>query len=865
VRRQDVTGSVSSLSGSEISVSPSAHVLQGRVAGVQISQTSGEPGDPGKIRIRGTGSIMDSGSPLVIVDGVPTEYNSLSQMNPTDIEGISVLKDASATAVYGSRGANGVILVTTKKPAYKKQTIVWNSSFSVEKPNKLPKMQSQFAQGQPVNDVPVWNEENEPFSWGPNVDAINAPTYDAYDIFKTGYSLKNHLTLSGRENRFYYNLRIGNNTQRGFIPKSKFTDNSFGLRLGTDKSNKFSFDVDVNVKKTEGNRLQRGYNMSSVMKGILLTPPTFDNPVSMLNDGKQRSAGNAVDNPYWSIHNNPFSDEADRFKGFINLSYKLSNNLTTEYQLSGDYLSGESKTALNLGSVYNPDGHIMNRDEKFRMLNSRFMVKYDKYWNKFGLMATIGHEYMKSKRTIDRVDGYDLYKEDIYSMSNARLTEFYNQSFNRHSNAIFGKISLDFQKMINIDAAMRGEWSSVTDKELLSPSLGLGINVHEILPENRMFSVLKVFANMSRADKETPLYLDPVYFNSATHNLNDASSHFESREVILDNLRPETIRHYEVGTNLGFLDNRINLNTSWYWKKGKDQLLPTQISASSVKLENSGTFKTHGFEAELSMFLIRNRNFSWESKVIFSRERNEVTNLGGRKLMLAGIDGAVGSYAIEGQPLGVLYGTAYERNEQGQMIIGSDGFPIQSNELKILGNPNPDWQLSWSNTLDYKKFSLSVLFDYKKGGKMWNGTRNTMNYYGTSQYSSDHRNTTNYIFPGVLADGSINNTAVNFYGHNLDDNRWIRYGQYGVGEDGIEDASYIKLREISLGYRIPLRLFERRTQMKLSLFATNILLYSKYKGVDPETNLTGSSNGFGLDYFNIPGIHSFGISLNWEF
>lgn len=861
--RSHVSSGVQSISSNEISNSSSAHVLQGRVAGVQISQTSGEPGNASSVRIRGSASMMGNNNPLVVIDGVAMEYNDLTKLNPNDIDGITVLKDASAAAIYGSRGANGVIVVTSKKPAYKSQSVSFTSSISVDTPNRLPKLQREFAQGSAVNGVPTWNTENDSFSWGPNVNTINAPTYDQYDIFKTGYSLRNFLTLSGRQQGFYYSLKIGNNTQRGFIPKSKFSENSIGLKVGGDR-NKWTYDVDVNYKNTDGNRLQRGYNMSNIMKGILLSPPTFDNRTSTLADGSQRLAGGAVDNPYWTINNNPFSDEADRFTGSINVNYRLAPYLSFEYQLSGDYMSGESETALNVGSVYNSTGHIMKREEKFKALQSRFFAKFNKNWNDFGLNATLGHEYSKSRRSIDRMDGYDLLEAGNYHIANAQRLEPYYQLFKRHSNAIFGKVTLDYRRIIMWEMAMRGEWSSINDKTLLSPSTGLGVNLHELIRSD-LFSQLKVFANISRADKETPLYLDPSYFNSAIYNLNDASNHFESREVILDNLKPETIRNYEVGANVGVWNNRITLATSFYWKKGKDQLLPTQLSASAVQLENCGTFKTHGFEASLGVNIIRSRDFNWNTQLIFSRERNKVTDLGGRKLMLAGIENAVGSFAIEGQPLGVLYGTAYERDDEGRMLIGSDGFPVVSNELSVLGDPNPDWLMSWVNTLEYRNFSLSVLFDYKKGGDMWNGTRNTMNYYGTSRYSAEHRNTTNYIFPGVLSDGSANNIPVNFYGDNLSENRWGRYGQYGVGEDGIEDATYIKLREVSLGYRIPLRLFQKRTNLRLSVFANNILLYTKYKGVDPETNLTGSSNGYGLDYFNIPGVQSIGMSLNWEF
>jgi len=862
VRRERLTGAVSSISSNELSVAQS---LQGRVAGLQISQTSGEPGDASRVRIRGASSLIGNNNPLVVIDGTPVEYSDFSQMNMNDIESISVLKDASATAIYGSRAANGVLVISTKEEKYKKFSVSLSSSFSIETPNKLPKLQSQYAQGRPENGVPVWNKGNEAFSWGPDVNAMNAPTYDAYDIFRTGYSVKNFLTFTGRSNNKHYTLKYGNNIQEGFIPESNFKENTLGIKFGNGKNSDFNYDISLDYKNTRGNRLQRGYNMSSIMRGILLTPPTFNNEPSILPDGSQRKAGAAADNPYWAIDNNPFRDEANRLLGNVKLGYKLDNGLSFNYLLVGDYLSNEARTALNIGSVYNPTGHIMMRDEKFRSLLSRLSANFNKRWDDFDFTSTLGYEYSVSKRTIDRTDGYELKQAGNYNITNAGVLTPYDQLLKRHSNAAFGKAGVSYQQKLNLESALRTEWSSISNGTLISPSAGVSANLHEMFYSG-IFNQIKLYANISKADKETPLYIDPMYFNSAIYNLNDASQHFESREVVLsDNLKPEKITHYEVGTNLSLLNNRLSLSASFYWKRAKDQLLPTQVSDLLVRLENYGSFKTNGFEAELSAYLVRNRNFSWDTRLIFSRERNRVTGLGGRKLMLAGIESAVGSYAIEGQPLGVLYGTAYERDQQGRMIIGSDGFPLVSNEPKVLGNPNPDWNLSWLHSLTFRNFSLSVLFDYKKGGDMWNGTLNAMNYFGTSQFSADQRNTTGYIFPGVLSDGRENNIPVKFYGNSLNDNRWVRYGQYGVGEDGIQDASYIKLREISLGYRIPLGIFHRRSYLNLSVFATNLLLYSKYKGVDPETNLTGSSNGFGLDYFNVPGVHSMGVSLKWDF
>lgn len=863
-KRTSVTGSTSVVSSNEIS-SSAAHALQGRVAGLQITQTSGEPGNPARVRIRGAGSIMDNNTPLVILDGTPVEYNDFSRINTSDIESVTVQKDASAAAIYGSRAANGVLIVTTKNPKQQKYSISFSSSFSIDNPNKLPEMQSEYVQGRPVNGTSVWNKENEPFSWGPSVKSVNAPTYDAYDVFETGYTVKNHLTLTRRSDDIHYTLKLGNNTQQGFIPESKLSETLFGLKVGGQWTKKLKFDIDLNYKNKNGKRLQQGYNMSGFMQGILLSSPTFDNRTSTLADGSQNRAGGAADNPYWTTENNPFKDEANRFTGNTNFTYSLLTFLSLGYQVNGDYLSNESSTALNKGSVYIPTGHIMDRNEKFKSLQSRLTVQFDKNLNDLVLNAVIGHEYNISKRTINRIDGYDLIQSGDYDMLNAADINLYNRLYKRHSNAVFGKTSLDYRRKLALEAAIRGEWSSVSDKALLSPSVGIASNLHEMF-YSELFSNLRITANISKADKETPLYIDPVYFNSAIYNLNDAAQHFESKEVLLsDKLKPENILSYNIGAEVGMWNNRLSLSASLYWKKAKDQILPTQVSSTAVRFENFGSFRTNGLELELSIIPVTNRDFTWQSRFIFSRERNKVTDMGGRKLMLAGIEDAAGSYAIEGQPLGVIYGTAYKRDEQGRMIIGNDGFPVVSDELKVLGNPNPDWQLGWANTLEYRRFSLSLLFDYKKGGEMWNGTRNVMNYYGTSKLSADLRNTTNYVFPGALANGQENNIPVSFYGNNLDENRWVRYGRYGVGEDAIEDASYIKLREITLGYRIPLRLSGRRSWLKVSAYVTNILLYSKYKGVDPETNLTGSSNGLGLDYFNVPGTRSIGMSLNWEF
>ena len=857
-----MTGSTQTISGTDLG---SFNSLQGRVAGVQITQTSGEPSNSPKIMIRGASSIIDKNTPICILDGVEVDYNTINSLNINDIDNINIIKDQSATAIYGSRAANGVIVITTKK-LNKKQAISFSSSISLDMPTKLPKMQNEYAQGRPVGGVSQWNKTNEAFSWGPKVSDIGAPTYDALDFFELGYTLKNNLTFQRKYKKHDFGFSLGNITQEGFVPGSSNQDNTIGFKVQKDNDygRKFAYDLDLKYRHNKGKRLQRGYNMSSFMYGALTTPPTFDNREAYLANGSQNTAGSVADNPYWSKNNNPFDDKTNQAIASLNMKYKINSYLSINTAANGEYLDTKAKNNLNIGSVYIPNGHIMTRDEDFKRIQAKAFGSYIRTFDQFSLDATLGYEFNNSRRKVERKDGYDLSLIDDYNFSNAATIKNFDKKYNRHSNAAFTNANVGYKETYYLNAGMRSEWSSVTSDALLSTTVGAATNLHRLFYSDWLH-YLRVYGNYSVTDRELPLYVDPTYFNSATYSLNDAASHFESKEIVVsDNLKPEKVEHYELGFSAKFLDNKFGLDFSVYQKIGKNQFLPTTTTSSLVYIDNLGKLRNKGLELGLDANILSNRNFGWSSKLIYSIERNKVTGLGNRKVMLAGIDNVVGSYAIDGQPLGVLYGTAYERDGKGNTIIGSDGFPVVATDQTILANPNAKWRMSLLNTLRYRNFIFSVMLEYKHGGKIWNGTQNTMNYYGTSQMSADQRGTTGYIFNGVLADGGVNNIPVDFYGANLADNRWVRYGQYGVSEDAIQDASFLKIRDITLSYKWNYKRYSKSSLM-LSIYANNILLYSKAKGIDPETNLTGASNGFGLNYFNIPGATSTGLSVVWEF
>lgn len=861
-KKKTLAYSARSVSDSEIGMS-----LQGKVSGLQITETSGDPGSTPKISIRGASSIMDNNTPVVVLDGVVTDYSAIQSIAPTSIETINILKDASATTLYGSRAANGVIILETKK-ASKKSKLVFSNSISLDMPTKLSKMQNTYAQGRPVDGVSQWNKTNEAFSWGPKVSEIGAPTYDALDFLQNGYTLKNTLSYQGKlkNEKYNYGISLGNITQEGFIPGSRLQDNTIGLKFG--KVNNYDkgieFDVDLKYNHNDGNRLQRGYNMSSFMYGILTTPPTFDNQNVYSADGMQNRAGSMADNPYWTKQNNPFSDKRDRLLANLNVKYKVDSKLSISVQANDEYLSASAKNNLNIGSAYIPAGHIMNRKEDFNRFQAKAFGSYNTYFDRWNLNAILGYEYNNSRRSINRKDGYDLSVKNDYNLSNAEKINRFDRKYKRSSNATFAQVKLDYDRNYFLESGLRTEWSSINNKALISPTVGIGANFQDIFRLDWL-NYLKVYGNFTSTDRELPLYTDPTYFNTAAYSLNDAASHFENREIMVSkDLKPEKVNHVEFGFESRILNSRYGLSASIYKKEGRNQFLPTDITESTVYLENAGKIRNQGLEITADAYVIENYNFRWNARLIYNIERSKVSGLGDRKFMLAGIDGVVGSYAIDGQPLGVLYGTTYQRNEDGNMIIGEDGFPLVAEKQAIIGDPNPKWRMSLINTFSFNRFNLSATLEYKHGGKIWNGTQNAMSYYGTSQESASLRNTTGYIFDGVMADGSVNTIPVNFYGNNLSENRWVRYGEYGVSEDAIQDASFLKIREILLSYKLPLRGY-RGSNIKFSIFATNILLFSKAKGIDPETNMTGSSNGFGLSYFNIPSATTTGFSVTFEF
>ena len=887
--------------------------LQGKVAGVNIINSQSAPGSSSRIVIRGNPDIINTGQPLYVVDGIPitktnnsninggTDFgNQANDINPEDIQSISIIKGSSATAMYGSRAANGVIIITTKQQYRNGLELTISSLFELSQANKLPELQNTYAQGRPINGENTWQtaDLNENFSWGPRI-ADNSPnnpssfykdTYNQYNFFKNSYFFKNYADISYKKTNANFKLSVANKNLTGIVPNSQIAINSARLKFNLFTEKRFNLNGSINATNQNSNNIANGANISGVMFGLLTTAPTFDNanglsPKDAVNnnstcifaDGTQRSYnGGLTDNPYWQIQKNIFTNNSNRIFGNIQPSFKINEYFKLIHRLGINTQKDLSSIGFDVNSAISPEGQFIQHQENYFEIDANTILSYSSNYGNLPISSLLGHTYNYSDRDILKNTGKFFTEPSIFEMSNTNLIIPYNNQFNRNTHKLYATFEIGYKYIITTNISAFNEWTSTLAKgnnSLFSYTSSLSFLFTEILPSNYILNYGKIYTSFNQVKKEAPLFISPEYFYSQNYNVNSHLFFMERRNIILNNdLIAEQQNDFEIGTNLRLFSGRIFFDFVYYNKVVKNQIVPVQLSSANIELQNAGTIQNSGFELLLKINLIRKRKFNWSVSTNWTNPKSIVKELNTDEevIVLTGLSN-VASCIIEGQPYGVLYGSRYLRNENNEIVIGTDGYPLVAPKPGIIGDPNPDWYAGINNTFSFgkkRRISLSFLIDIKKGGDMWNGTKNTLNYYGVSQESADIRGTTDYIFEGVTENGSANNIPVDFANpaNGLEGNRWYRYGIMGVAEDAIEDASWIRLRTVKITFNfIKLSKIRLLSNIKLSLYGRNLFLYTKYTGIDPDTNLTGATNGFGLDYFNMPNLKSYGINIKVKF
>ncbi len=746
-----------------------------------------------------------------------------------------------------------------------------------------------------------------------------ARAYDPYNFFVQGLVADNNVSVRGGTAGTTYYLSAGYLTNRGIIPNSEFDRVSLKTTLSTKITEKLTAGVSATYINSGGVRQQRGSNLRGVMLGLVRNTPTFDigngksgqeaadDPSTYIfPDGTQRSYRQGIyDNPYWVVNKNFSTDEVNRVFGFANLQYEILPSLNVSYKLGLDQFSDNRKERIGIvpfptslggptaGSFF---GGEVDYDDVFqRDLNSDLILTFNKELSpNVYIDAIVGHNFFWQYYRRFGLDGNALSVPNFYHISNTTPANAEEVVAEKKVAGVYGQVNLGYRDFLFLNVSARNDWSSTLpegNNSFFYPAASVGFEFTEALgiSDNNILPYGKIRGSYGRVGNDAPVYATASYYartavtgDGFTDGLEfpilGVNAFEQDGDLGNNTLKPETTTTFEIGTELRFLQNRLGIDFTYYNSETTDQIIPVDISASSGflrRVQNAGLVTNEGIEVVLTGSPVRTDAFQWDIIANFTQYENIVEEIS-PDLTNISLSGFVGtsSRAIEGEPFGVLFGQRFQRVEDeaspynGELLIGPEGFPLPAVESGIIGDPNPDWIMGITNTFTYKGLSLSALIDIRQGGEVWNGTYGIAQYFGTTQNSADLRGEAGdgVIIGGAMPNGDggfvpntqqvdLNNDAIGTAA-----NRWFRYGFGTLGEENVEDASWVRLRQVRLTYSLPQSLMDNVrgiSGLDIALTGRNLLLFTGFKGIDPETNLVGTTqgeNGFGLEYFGNPNV-----------
>lgn len=857
------------------------------------------------------------------------QSNRAIDINQADIASIDILKGTAAQTLYGLRAANGVILITTKKGIAGAPTISITSTTQFSTVSQVPDLQQEFAQGRPSNGVLTYRgpETRESFSWGPRVSSLEydgdtsypyhrlgrlvpqgtgngqpAETYDHYDFFVTGILQDQNVSVRGGSDKIKYYISGSNLDQTGVSPKEKFSRKSLRSDISAMLTDNFEVSGSANFVNSGGRRVQRGSNISGVMVGIIRTTPTFDNGNGLsgrdaadnpstyeLPDGTQRSYRAGVyDNPYWTVAKNPSTDDVKRFIGRISFDYKPLEWATIRGSIGYDHYSDVRKSTLDINSASNPQGEVFDSNIFNEDMNTQLLLLTEhNIGDKITFNGLLGYDGFTTESLNRQVLGNALTVPGLFNLANT-ASQISSESIGRKKlDGVLLDARFAYDDMIFLNGTFRNDWSSTLPADnnaFQSYSFGTSFIFTELW-KNDLMNYGKLRGSFGKTGNDAPIFSTLTYYGAAAAGgdffigsnqfpLFSTVAFERSSQLGNPNIRPESTREYELGAEFYFLDSRFKLDVTYYNKETTDQIIAVDqpsVTGYTSRIVNAGIIENKGWEISGGIKVINNQDFSWNIDANWTAYETTVVELAENveSIVLSGL-GSVSSRAIPGMPYSSIFGNRFARNENGERIIGNDGFPVQDSEAGVIGDPNPDWTMGVRNSFSYKNFSLSGLLDIRKGGDVWCGTCEVSDYFGTSQKTAEQRSITGFVFEGVNVDtGQPNTTEVAFADPTkpVNTNRWVRYGFTGAAEEYIYDSSWIRLREVALTYSLPRSIIDNTflSGGSLTLAGRNLFLITDYPGVDPETNLNGDSNGIGLDYFNQPNTKSYAITAKINF
>jgi TonB-linked SusC/RagA family outer membrane protein len=893
--------------------------LQGKVAGVNITNSGGAPGAGASIIIRGITSLSpgQNNQPLFVVDGIPINNSTItgnvlpsagsgslylqagqtsqasgeqfsfsnrgSDINPEDIESVSILKGAGATALYGLQAANGVIIITTKKGSAGAAKINVSSSTGFDKVLKYPEIQRSYREG--FGGRLRYNSDGSPLrfqSFGPPVGPDDHVYNNFRDFFQTGVKLMNTVNVSGGTEKATYYNSFSHFYQDGIVPGSDYKRYTFKLSGTANLSEKFSVFASANFITGGGTKPSAGDK--GVMSDLSYFATTVDVNDYIYPDGSMKSySPGIVDNPVYAARFSTLNDKVNRFIGNVGFTYNILPWLKLDYKLGGDYYT-DSRTRIVPGPRFQGDpttldlalgvgGFITEDRITSKDITSNLFLTANKELNEdFNLTVLAGNSIQSTGSDAVNTRGERFAQPFFYDISNTANLYSSQAESKRNIVGVFGDVKLGYKNALFLNVTGRNDWSSTlpaASRSFFYPSASVSYvfsDLHNM--SNDWFSYGKLRLSYANVGKDAPPYFNGPYYNSAANFPFDGIAGFvRSVEYSDPNLKPEKVKNLEAGAELRFFQNRLTLDLTYYKNNSVDLIIPVPISyvtGYAFYNTNAGEIRNQGVEALLSGKIVNSRAFSWDVSLNWSTNKSKVISIkeGINEIIFNNFE-RINNKLVVGGSAGDLWGRKYNRDAQGNLMIDANGFPNINQTFVKVGNAFPDWQSGLTNTFRYKGLSLSVLLEYRQGGdvhdvSMRNSIRNGVLKITENRYEQ-------IVFKGVTADGRVNEKPVY-----LDDNYYRNENQFnGASEVVLQDASWLRLRNINLSYELPRSVLGNAKIIKgvtISAIGNNFILWTPFSGYDPEGSTFGSSsNSFGYMGYNIPLSSNFTFSLNVNF
>lgn len=971
VERKDNIGYASStLDGDRISNSGEANVLNalsGKSSGVRITRNSGDPGAGSYIQIRGLSTITRSSQPLIVVDGVPisndTRSNSdrggvsqesrLNDINPNDIENITVLKGAAAAALWGTKALGGVINITTKSGKFNsKLKVSLKSTYSYDEINRKYPLQTEYGQG----DNGIYNQRARD-SWGDRLSdraggldevntsedfyidqngsihypILNKNSRDTFhdsnfdQVFDNGHFFENNLSVSGGNEKSTLFFSLGDLNQQGIIKNnSDYRRSTVRFNARHNFTDAISLKISSSYTRTKSNRIQKGANSSGLYLGLLRNPVDFDitgyrgdyfasnNAAAVPN--RQRAYreplgadGTATyNNPLWTINEQENLASVNHFITNVELTTRPNTWLTLIARAGMDHYSEKRNEFFTPGSAAGTfrAGFQSQELTSNTIFNMDYMAKTTfNFTDDLGGDFLLGFNYNDKSRIVNGYSGSN-FREFLDVDSGIRdkdniLPENISTASSQGKErtvGVYTSFSFSLYEMFFINGTARIESASTfgdaNNKPFFFPSTSVAWQFSKLgfLRDSDIFSFGKLRASYGEVGVQparyntSNVYVSPTFGDALGGGLNlglfGNGAFVPSSSRGSTNLKPERKKEVELGIDLRFFRDKLSLSGTYFSNTTEDVLLdfPQANSTGYSSIYTNGAeIENKGYELDLGYRIINTENFSWSLDATYTQVENKVTDLAGIESLNLGGLAAVSSRAVEGEALGVLWGSRTLRNDDGSIVFDEFGFPEQDQLEGVIGDPNPEWQGSIISSFKYKNISLSVLFETYQGADIYAGTKSVLRDLGTWHDTANRVTATRNYF---RSDGSIVNIGETFRG-NVGDfgagpvaltESWYNGdgGFFAGGNDElyVEDGSWTRLREINIAYLLRNNWLENSIgleSVEFSITGRNLFLWTNFEGNDPDTNLSGVSAARGLDYFNNPGTKSYLFNLILNF